>query len=480
MKAIRSLCTISLLLAAAWSLAAQVNPWKDGDNITGIRVGKHPARQSSALLFGSMENGGFRPAFEAASFWKAGVRAGTEVHEGSVSLAGNFSFTQKEGKDMMRSMFVHPGLYPFDLIEFTPGPKTLQTYSFDGGIAWGFSERWTVGGKVRFEADNYAKRKDLRHTNYYQDITVLPAVKYSFGTDRKLHIGLNGCFRSKSESVQAEQLGASGQTYDVFLDKGMMYGEREVWDGDGVHLAEAGVNRFPVREQTWGAAIQASYDAGLYGEFAYSRSFGEVTARLTYLTEKGNYKGIFRLELKSNLQHLNEFVVDRENTGGVVTPISYTGDPKELSRRHTRSFLFRYDLYSPKLPHLMVLARRSWVTETATPAYPYADSLGVNIYSCSVAADYPVGRFLLGMKVDYAHRPVDPRRKTLSPGRRLGAPDGIHDRRSPRADALGPLCVRPGVRERPVCGSGSLLDAWFQRGGPAGFRPQERNPAMWN
>lgn len=422
MKAIRSLCTISLLLAAAWSLAAQVNPWKDGDNITGIRVGKHPARQSSALLFGSMENGGFRPAFEAASFWKAGVRAGTEVHEGSVSLAGNFSFTQKEGKDMMRSMFVHPGLYPFDLIEFTPGPKTLQTYAFDGGIAWGFSERWTVGGKVRFEADNYAKRKDLRHTNYYQDITVLPAVKYSFGTDRKLHIGLNGCYRSKSESVQAEQLGASGQTYDVFLDKGMMYGEREVWDGDGVHLAEAGVNRFPVREQTWGAAIQASYDAGLYGEFAYSRSFGEVgekgyvwmrfpgeqvTARLTYLTEKGNYKGIFRLELKSNLQHLNEFAVDRENKGGVVTPVSYTDAPKELSRRHTRSFQFRYDLYSRKLPHLMVLARRSWVTETATPAYPYADSLGVNIYSCSVAADYPVGRFLLGMKVDYAGGKAD-------------------------------------------------------------------------
>ena len=96
MKATRSLCTISLLLAAAWSLAAQVNPWKDGDNITGIRVGNPPARQSSALLFGTMENGGFRPAYEAASFWKAGVRAGTEVHEGSVSLAGNFSFTQKD------------------------------------------------------------------------------------------------------------------------------------------------------------------------------------------------------------------------------------------------------------------------------------------------------------------------------------------------------------------------------------------------
>ncbi len=485
MKAIRSLCTISLLLAAAWSLAAQVNPWKDGDNITGIRVGKHPARQSSALLFGSMENGGFRPAFEAASFWKAGVRAGTEVHEGSVSLAGNFSFTQKEGKDMMRSMFVHPGLYPFDLIEFTPGPKTLQTYSFDGGLAWGFSERWTVGGKVRFEADNYAKRKDLRHTNYYQDITVLPAVKYSFGTDRKLHIGLNGCYRSKSESVQAEQLGASGQTYDVFLDKGMMYGEREVWDGDGVHLAEAGVNRFPVREQTWGAAIQASYDAGLYGEFAYSRSFGEVgekgyvwmrfpgeqvTARLTYLTEKGNYKGIFRLELKSNLQHLNEFAVDRENKGGVVTPVSYTDAPKELSRRHTRSFQFRYDLYSRKLPrgfagrqHLFLLGGGRLPGGTV----PVGDEGGL----CRRK-----GRSARVEK----HRPVDPRRKTLSPGRRLGAPDGIHDRRSPRCDPVGAIRVCPGVRERPVCGSGSLLDAWFQGGGPAGFRPQECNPSMWN
>ena len=422
MKATRSLCTISLLLAAAWSLAAQVNPWKDGDNITGIRVGEHPARQSSAMLFGSVENGGFRPAYEAASFWKTGIRAGTEVHEGSVSLAGNFSFTQKEGKDMMRSMFVHPGLYPFDLMEFTPGPKTLQTYCFDGGLAWGFSQRWTVGGKVRFEADNYAKRKDLRHTNYYQDITVLPAVKYSFGPEGKLHIGLNGYYRSKSESVQAEQLGASGETYDVFLDKGMMYGTREVWDGDGVHLAEAGVNRFPVREQTWGGAIQGSYEENLYGEIAYTRSFGEVgekgyvwmrfpgeqfIGRLTYLVEKYNYRGVFRLELKSNLQHLNEFVVDRENSGGVVTPVSYTDDPKELSRRHTRSVQFRYDHSSRSLPFLSISAKRTWITEKATPLYPYADSLGVDIYSCSVAVNYPLGRFQVGAKVDYAGGKAD-------------------------------------------------------------------------
>ena len=421
MKAIRSLCAISLLLAAAGSLAAQDNPWKDGDNITGIRVGKAPARQSSALLFGKVEEGGFRPAYEASSYWKTGIRANTEVHEGKLSMAGSFAFSQKEGKDMMRSMFVHPGLYPFDLIEFTPGPKTLQTYTFDGGAAWEFSPRWTLGGKVLFEADNYSKRKDLRHTNYYQDITVLPALKYRFGPDESIHVGLNGCYRSKSESVKGEQLGASGETYEAFLDKGMMYGTRQVWDGDGVHLTSLGVDRFPVREQTWGAAVQASVAEDVYGEFSYTRSSGEVgekgyvwmrfpgeqvVARLTYRNaDREHFTDIVRLELKSNLQYLDEFVVDRQNEGGVMTPVSYTDDPKELSRRHTRGVTFRYDLYGKGslkwLPHLQASVNRTWITEKATPVYPYTDSLGVDIYTCAVSADFLAGRFLLGIGLNY-------------------------------------------------------------------------------
>ena len=51
---------------------------------------------------------------------------------------------------MSGSMFIHPGFYPVDILEFTPGRKDLQTYSFMGGIATNLNPNWRLGGKIDF------------------------------------------------------------------------------------------------------------------------------------------------------------------------------------------------------------------------------------------------------------------------------------------------------------------------------------------
>ena len=75
-------------------------------------------------------------------------------------------------------MFIHPGFYPVDILEFTPGRKDLQTYAFMGGIAKDIAPCWRIGGKIDFTSANYSKRKDLRHTNYRLDLKVAPSIMY--------------------------------------------------------------------------------------------------------------------------------------------------------------------------------------------------------------------------------------------------------------------------------------------------------------
>ena len=99
-------------------------------------------------------------------------------------------------------MFIHPGFYPVDVLEFTPGHKDLQTHAFMGGIATDIAPNWRLGGKIDFSAANYSKRKDLRHTNYRLDLTVAPSVMYHSG---ELAIGFSYIF-NKTANLSKRKL----------------------------------------------------------------------------------------------------------------------------------------------------------------------------------------------------------------------------------------------------------------------------------
>ena len=189
-----------------------------------------------------------------------------------MSLKGSFAFTQTEGYGMCGSMFIKPGYYPVDILEFTPGRKTLQTYAFDGGISYDVAEGWRIGAMMDFESANMAKRKDLRHTNWKLDITISPGFMYHSGD---FAIGGSYIFRKTSESIKAEQVGTSESSYYAFLDKGLMYGVYSVWSGSGLHLSEAGVNGFPIKDFSNGAALQMQYK-GFFAEAEYLRTNGTI------------------------------------------------------------------------------------------------------------------------------------------------------------------------------------------------------------
>ncbi len=312
--------------------------WLQSRNISGIReIPFYSARRgiSFAELRAGIESGRFHDPSDADLAYGAGVRAGTLVHLPKTSMLGTFSFSERRGDGMCGSMFITPGSYPFDLFEFTPGGKTLQTYAFTGGLAHTLSQAWTIGSKMSFESANYAKKKDIRHTNYRLDLSVEPSVLYRHDDYR---LGASLLLRKQSESVSAEQIGsATADSYFAFLDKGLFYGTSQVWNGSGIHLAETGLNRFPVTILSYGGALQASLMEKLCGEVAYVRSEGEAGEKgftwfrfpentLSAMVEfrwGGSITQWVRIRYEGRSLSNYETVLDRVTSGGITLPVIY-------------------------------------------------------------------------------------------------------------------------------------------------------------
>ncbi|MGN1219347.1 MAG: DUF6850 family outer membrane beta-barrel protein [Candidatus Cryptobacteroides sp.] len=320
----------AILVMASMSLHAQnpVNMWLDSPNPAGIRQDTSVARTAYAEVYAGLAAGGFRQTWEAPLSWNAGARTYALVHYKDISLEGSFSFDQMQGDRMCGSMMVRPGYYPVDVLEFTPGKKNMQTYAFSGAISADVATNWRIGAGIDFTSANYSKRKDLRHSNYFLDFSITPGLVWHRGD---FSAGFNLLFSKNSDTPVARQIG-SKDTYQAFLDKGLLYGQYEIWDGSGIHLSEAGVNGFPVRELIYGEGIQLQsgrfyvavdygYGTGRVGE--KQQVWFRFPSHLVRLDAGGSIssgKALHTLHAQVNWKRLdnNESVLDKYNEGGVT------------------------------------------------------------------------------------------------------------------------------------------------------------------
>ncbi len=267
--------TVVSATAGDYDRVARRNFWNLSSNVTGIRADS--VTISFAEVHGGASHGDFRDFSQSSKQWDVGAEARTITHFRELSLAGSFTFDHQTAYDMSGSMFIHPNFYPVDVLEFTPGRKDLQTYAFSGGFSADIAPHWRLGAGIEFTAQNYVKRKDLRHTNYRLDMEVSPAVMYYNGN---FAIGLNYIFRKNSETASAEVDGSAVANYYAFLDKGLMYGAYELWSGSGVHLDDSGISGFPLSEMSHGGAVQVSVgEFFLEAKYLYGKGkAGEKTA----------------------------------------------------------------------------------------------------------------------------------------------------------------------------------------------------------
>lgn len=384
--------------------AGAQNLWLDGSNINGIRQDT-TRTPSVAEIYGNYIGGGFKSSSQPTSAWTAGARANATKHLRKFSMKGSFAFEQFEGQGMAGSMFITPGTYPVDVIEFTPGRKTRQKYSFDGGISVDIAPGLRIGAKMDFLSANYTKRKDIRHTNYRLDMTFAPGIQY-YGDDWA--VGLNYIFHRDAETISAEQIGTAETSYYAFLDKGIVYGAYELWNGSGLHLTEAGVNGFPVKRNAHGFAAQFSY-RNFFSELDYRHPDGtigekqfiwyrfpadEVALRLGY-----KY-GAHTVKLTGKYKHEenNETVLEKISSGG-VTNVTEHGSNLIYIKEYC-SVRPEYS-YASKAFRLGASLDLAWTAEQTSQMYPYIYTQDMFQVLAKVYAFVPVKGFLPGLALSY-------------------------------------------------------------------------------
>lgn len=364
------------------------NYYIGGNNIAGMRCDN--VNISTASIGGSYTEGENRKGPEAPKGWEAGVKASTIMHLKKFSMFGSFSFQQNMGYGMFTSMMINPGRYPVDILEFTAGNKTKQTYALTGGVSVDVAPQWRVGARLDFTAANYAKLKDLRYTNFGLDLNFRPGVQWL--GPQGLTVGLAASVVRNSETIVAEQVGESNTSYYAFLSKGAWFGTRQVWTGGGLHLSEAGINGFPVAEMGGGASAQISYK-GLYAEFAYVRTNGRVGEKdaiwFTFPVDKYDATLAWRMRGDDGTIHtvradasfkntvLDESVIDKVTSGGVTIRHNYGSNT--IQRKQNYTFMpswtgVKAGKYSARV-HLLY-ARED---VTATIQYPRVDAYQLNI-----------------------------------------------------------------------------------------------------
>lgn len=410
----RLILLVFLLASCVASMSAQTfesvqkrNPWNLSRNAAGTL--KDSVSTSYAELYGKYSEGGFRDTWQASRQWSAGARTSSIRHLERISLTGSFSFDQTEGYDMCGSMFINPGYFPVDVLEFTPGRKVLQTYSLYGGIAYEVNDIWAIGAAMDFRSANLAKRKDLRHTNWKLDMNIRPGFTASLGN---FTIGAAAIFNKSSETIDAKQIGTAASSYYAFFDKGLMFGTEQVWTGSGVHLDVDGVNGLPVTEYSYGAAAQMQYK-GFFADVEYLHTGGKVgekeyiwfnysgpgfAADLQYRMNARNAEHRIGLRWNWKVQHMNENVLEKISENGVTTVINHGHN--RIYSREIWGLTPEYDIIT-RLMEFHAGFNIGCENGLASQIYPYIHIRSLMNLSADISALFHIGRFDLGVGAGY-------------------------------------------------------------------------------
>ncbi|MDE7304374.1 MAG: hypothetical protein K2N04_00440 [Alistipes sp.] len=403
------LAVLSFCAVAAQERFGQVlrrNPWNGGVVAAGLR--QDTVSRSFAEVYFVKENGGLTDRSSSDDSWNAGARTASVRHFEKVSFAGGFSYDYFDGRNMCGSIFTVPGLYPVDILEFTPGRKVRETYAFDGALSAVLGERWTGGLKVAFEASNYAKRKDLRHKNMRLDFEFAPGIVYHAG---RFAAGAAYIVGVDREKIEAEEIGASADSYMAFFDRGLRYGSLQLWQSNDLHLSTAGVTGFPIKQTTQGAALAVQFGPW-FAEAAYRYRSGRTGERIAwheFRTHELRADVGWRLA-RTDVCHdvrlglVREWLDNRENiityqtVNGVSNPQLHGSVPIFGRRRLDAEVSYER---TTQRSDLRVGASGSFLGRRSTLMYPYVREQ--RLHHASLWADWvqKFGRWELNLAADF-------------------------------------------------------------------------------
>ena len=252
-----------------------------GYNAAGIRY-LPVNRIAVASIFANKENGEFINYHQSTDSYNLGAQTESFYRlSPKVVFYGDIGYKNFTGRDMGGSAFINPDYNPFDIVEYpdtTRGRKNLESYFLTGAISADITERLTIGGKVDYNAANYAKRKDLRHKNKLLDLSATAGLSYRI--NKSIETGVNYYYRRSVEGLEFKTYGTTDKQYFSLISYGAFYGKSERF-GESGYTSKGEDN--PMYNNFHGASLQLNIDINteihFFNEFTYKSRNGEFGKR---------------------------------------------------------------------------------------------------------------------------------------------------------------------------------------------------------
>lgn len=322
------------------------NAWLTSKNAAGLTRFNAPDI-SDLSIYLKNGNGGLKNYFQSDDLREYGVTAEsfTRLND-KVVLAGGVSYKNNRGNNMTGSSFINPYDMPLDLVDLDPankGTKELELYHLKGAVGAQLTPRLSIGGQLNYQAGNFAKRKDLRHTNKL--LFMEAGIGAIYKINKLIEVGADYTYNRRIESISFKAYGNTDKSFQTLVSFGSFYGRPELFSQYGYTSSQ---NANPLKDITHGGSIQLNFNIGsnikLLNEFSVGAREGffgeEGTSSILLTKHTGNdlaYQGNLSIRGVENEHHIRmvgtynqlinkETIYRRETTAGGVDRIIYYGD----------------------------------------------------------------------------------------------------------------------------------------------------------
>ena len=282
------------LLLRDYQFVKQQTPWLTSNNAAGLtRYNTNNIAEAEAAI--SYTSGGLRDYWQAANAIEANVLAEAFQRLSARTVVyGRISYHNFSGRQMAGSAFMHQdnARYPFDIVEDSTtnkGQKHSDNYQLTGAIGIEIWKGFSIGTRLDYIAANYAKYKDLRHSNKLMDF------KVSAGATGhvlpQLTVGANYQYHRNTESVTFNTYGKEEKVYKSLIDYGAFMGRVEQFGSSG--YTEKG-REMPLVEDQHGVSLQIEWQPtqqwAFYNEFSIAHGDGYYGRKSPYTITFTNHE----------------------------------------------------------------------------------------------------------------------------------------------------------------------------------------------
>jgi hypothetical protein len=252
LRTVTAYCLLLLSATAYCQRPTDTLAWLGSENAAGLHA-LPDLRLSTVETYVATHKGGFVNYYESDNSMEAG--AATESYyrlNRRVVFYGKVHYSYFTGRNMGGSAWIDPYYSPFDLVEAadtTHGTKNLERYRLTGALSVNLWRGLSLGGRIDYQAANYAKTRDLRHINNYSDLSFTAGANYVFGA---VELGLNYYYRYSAEGITFNIYGNTDRQYTTLISFGSFFGRTELFGEDG-YTGDAN----PLFNTYHGAAAQA-------------------------------------------------------------------------------------------------------------------------------------------------------------------------------------------------------------------------------